>query len=238
MKRWIHASTDNIPHLSEIVPRINSIIFCEDILRQPCIISASEELEDLPDGMDLTDEQALVTLTDEQLSQIETSDVRNFTNPELLNRIARIDKSKLSFNQIQFLKQYNRQNQFIIDENDVKDLIEKLGKCTNISYPGQHWKTNKFALDSSGNLRKSDCLDIIHNLEVGDYVASGNSDNLGYLGNNIIIFEPTEDWKTNTGIVFHDLIIYVKLDIDQTDDITVAIISIHQTTREDSHPYA
>lgn len=87
-------------------------------------------------------------------------------------------------------------------------------------------------------MRKSDCLDIIHSLKVEDYVSSGNSDNVGYLGNNVIIFEPHADWKTNTGIVFHDLIIYVKLDIDEIDGTTVAIISIHQTTDEDPHPFA
>lgn len=236
MKRWLHAA-ERIPHLADIVTQINSIIFCEDVFKQPSIISAGEELDNLPDGIDMTDEQSLVMLTDEQLSELDRADVVNFTNPELLNRIARIDRGKLSLKQIQFLQQYNRQNQFIIDESDVQDLLDKLDQCTNISYPGQHWKTNKFALDRSGNIRKSDCLDIIHDLEVSDYVANANSDNIGYLGNNVIIFEPTVDWKTNTGIMFHDLIVYVKLDIDQTNDVTVALISFHQTTQEDNHPY-
>lgn len=234
MKRYIHSKTSNLPHLSDIITKINFIIICDDISRVPCTISCAEEL---PDGVDLTDEQSLIQLSDEQLNQLEEADIHNFTNVELLNRLARIDIDKLSAKQVAYLKQENRK-QFLITEEDVKQLIAYLKKCNQISYNGAHWKTNKFALNSKGEFRREDCLEVIKNLKVSDYVASSRSNNNEFIGNNVIIFEPVVNWKGNNGIVIRKLILYVKLDIDESSGDTVAIISFHDAAYRDNRPFA
>lgn len=233
MKRLVYSKETLIPHLRDILHQINFINFCENVMRIPCTISCAEEL---PDGVDLTDEQSLITLTDEQLQQLSVQDISNFTNTELLNRLARIDRSKLTLQQRNLLKASNK-NKFIIDEQDVVDLIAKLKACKRISYSGQHVKTNSFALDSNGDFREDDCRNIIKNLKLADYVSSGYSDNDLYLGNNIIIFEPRVNWKANNGMIFKNLLLYVKLDMDLTNNVVVALISLHDTNKEDLHPY-
>ena len=233
MKRFIHA-TERLPHLRDIVDRINFINFCEDITRMPCTISCAEEL---PDGVDLTEEQSLISLTDEQLSELSSIEIKKFTNTELLNRLARIDNSKLSLAQRNLLKQANK-DKFVVDKADVVDLLAKLKACKRISYSGQHVKTNSFALDSNGDFREDDCRNIIKGLKLGDYVSHGYSDHDGFLGNNIVIFEPRVTWRASNGAVFRNLLVYVKLDIDLTNNVAVALISLHDTNKEDSHPYA
>ena len=90
-------------------------------------------------------------------------------------------------------------DKFVVDKADVVDLLAKLKACKRISYSGQHVKTNSFALDSNGDFREDDCRNIIKGLKLGDYVSHGYSDHDGFLGNNIVIFEPRVTWRASNG---------------------------------------
>lgn len=236
MKRYIHAK-EQLPHLSDLIRKISFIVICDDIERMPLTISSSEDV-DLPDGQELTDEQDMITWPDSYLLDLTEEEVHQLTNFELLNRIAKLAKDKLSRKQVVDLQKHNRSAKFIVDEADVENIIEMLKNCKQISYAGFHKKTSRFAVDSEGEFREEDCIKIIRNLKVEDYVTSGHSDNYMFLGNTVIIFQPSTDWTLNNGMTLKDFTIYVKLDIDETTKVAAALISFHDTILDDPHPYA
>ena len=177
----------------------------------------------------------MITWTDKQLSELTEEEIHQFTNVELLYRLARIDKDKLSANQLKLLQDPNSRITFQLSEEDKRKLIESLKKCKNISYDGRHLKTNKFALDSEHNLRVDDCIEILHNLTISDYEENTYSSNGNHLGDNLVVLQPTVKWRTNNGIVFQNLLLYIKLDIDLTDDVTVALVSFHNAEKDRKH---
>lgn len=236
MKRYIHAK-EQLPHLSDLIKKINFIIICDDIEKMPLTISSSESI-DLLDGQELSKEQDMLTWPDKYLLDLTENEVHQLSNFELLNRIAKLSKDKLSRKQVQDLQKHNRTTKFIVDEKDVENVIEMLKECKRISYAGFHKKTSRFAVDSEGEFREKDCIKVIKNLEVADYVISGHSDNYMFLGNTVIIFQPSIDWTLNNGITLKEFTVYVKLDIDESTKLATALISFHDTILNDPHPYA
>ena len=235
MKRLV-CKHENEIHLSDILKRIDYIIICDDLERSPYQISASEDLSDRFDDDDYTNEQFYVTLTDDQLAQIAPEEIHTFTNIELLGRIAKLDVNKLSKQQQQLLKaEYSKK--VVLDKSDVENLIDMLRKCNSISFDGHHLKTLRFLKGEDGKIRSKDCLDIIHQLTIEDYVAHSRSYNRNHIGNNLVIFEPEVEWETVDGTIIEDLKIYVKLDIDETDGHAVALVSMHQAEHADDYPY-
>lgn len=234
MKRLVYSSSD-APHLSDLISRITQIIICNDIDSQPTIINSSEDLDD---DEDMTDEQSMVTWSDEQLMELTRAEVAQLSNFELLNKIARLDRTKLSKSQLQLLQKLNKQKKFIVDKEDVIEVLNLIKRCKDISYLRNHVKTERFATDSNGDFRKDECMQIIKNLTVADYVTSGYSNKGTYLGNNVIIFQPTTTWKLNNGMILKDFTVYIKFDIDESTGNTLALISFHDTILNDPHPYA
>ena len=230
MKRYIRSTETEVPNLFDLINKIDFIVICDDVFRQPSTVSAADELED---GEELTSEQNMITWTDKQLSELSEEEIHQFTNIELLYRLARIDKDKLSAAQLKLLQDPGSRITFKLSEEDKKKLIDSLKQCKNISYDGRHRKTNKFALDSEHNLRVQDCIDIIHHLKYTDYIYNTYSSNGQYLGDNLVVLQPNVTWRANNGMVFHNLTLYIKLDIDLTDDVTVALISFHDAKEDE-----
>lgn len=233
MKRMMH--TSHTIHLSDIVKHIDHIVICEDLSRRPYILSSSVLASN--DEDELTDEQFLITLSDEQLEEIPDRRIHTFTNLELIGRYAKIDPDLLSAEQLERLKsEYS--TKVIIDRKDVEKILAQIQNCNSISYEGQHWKTNKFLKDANGQLRKDDCLDILHQITVEDYIANSRSFNLNHIGNDVIVFEPDAEWETSDGRVLSDIKVYVKLDVDESDGSAIALISMHQAAYDNNYyPY-
>ena len=232
MKRLL-SNSDTELHLSDVVKRIEHIVICEQVITRPYMISCSSDV----DEDELSDEQFYVTLSDDELRSLDPNIIHTFDNIELIGRIAKIDYDLLSVQQKAKLHTaYSAK--VIISEQDVAIILEMIQNCTSISYEGQHWKTNKFLKAADGSLRKQDCLDILHQLTIQDYVANSRSFNLSHIGNNIIIFEPDCDWELADGTILSNIKVYVKLDIDETDGSAAALISMHQAEYEsDRYPY-
>lgn len=220
---------ENRLHLSDVLTKISSIIICEDVMRSPSYISSSTDAEE-------DDESFYISFTDEQLLQLANSEIKRFTNPELLDRLYHAAPDKLTAEQLIILRNWYKRK-VIVDAKDVEKVLELLRACTNIYYANQHAKTNAFALDSDRNLREDECIDIIHQLTLEDYVANSRSVNPSFFGNNLIIFEPQADWTTNEGTVISDLKVYIKLDLDKTTKTAVALISFHGAEYDDVYPY-
>lgn len=233
MKRLSNSSGSTIYlHLTDIVKRIDHIVICEDLTRTPYTVSASENVID--DAF--SNEQFYITFSDSQLLELTAEEIHQFKNIELIGRIAKLDVDLLSAAQLKQLKEaYSKK--VICSKEDVEKILTMIQTCKSVSYDGRHWKTNKFLKDDSGSIRTQDCLDILHQLTIEDYVANSRSYNISHIGNHLIVFEPDDDWETNDGKVLQNLKIYVKLDIDESDQSAVALVSMHIAEHVDDYPY-
>ena len=229
MKRLLKLKSHT--HLSDYIDKISHIIIYNDINSAHSVFSSDDI-----DAEEISDDSFYLYFTDEQLLSLDKKIVQKITNLELLERIAKLNASLLSANQLNYLRD-NLKQKCIIDKNDIQKILNLLKDCKSISYERNHRKTNAFLLDSGGQLKSDECLEIIHNLGVDDYVASSKSYNLKHIGNNIIIFEPDCRWEFDDGTIVEDLTIYVKLDIDETTKFAVALISMHEAGYLDDKPY-
>ena len=226
----------NIPtqHVSEIISNIIHIYVCDDVKKEYVNFASSTVLSS-QDG-DISDDQYYLTFSDDQLLQLSDEDILSISDVQLIARIAKLDRSRLSADQLKSLKD-SLSTKYVIDKSDIEEILFKMKRCNSISYERRHRETNSFLFDSKGNFRAKECLEIIKNLDVEDYVASTKSFNINYLGNNLIIFEPDADWVLSDGSTVYGLTIYVKLDIDESNGNTVALVSMHETEYDSEKPY-
>ena len=92
--------------------------------------------------------------------------------------------------------------------------------CSKINQ-NDYYKTTKFLRQNK--LTLSDCLEIIHSLKVEDYYANTYSTNPDHLNNVLIIFAP-QVVTLSDGRTFDNLIIYLKIDLDETTDEAIALL--------------
>ena len=118
-------------------------------------------------------------------------------------------------------------NKYIISKEEVANVLTKLRNCSKINQ-NDYYKTTKFLRQNK--LTLSDCLDIIHNLKVEDYYANTYSTNPDHLNNVLIIFAP-QVVTLSDGRTFDNLIIYLKIDLDETTDEAIALVSLHKGDR-------
>lgn len=216
-------------HLKDIVKNITNIILYNDVdlayLRNPLKLTEGEDVDDIEDSFEAT----CLSMSDKQLETISDEDLHKITNIELLDRLTKICKNRLSVNQTKLL-QDSYKEKIIIDKEDVRVLIDCIKLCTNITIEDRLKNMgfmNKYKLDLN------DILNIIKNLTINDYYANTRSVNFNHLGNNLIIFEPVI--KLNNELI--QLYIYIKLDIDETTGDTVALVSIHDANKQNTLPY-
>lgn len=234
--RRIIKQPQTLLHLSDIVSNIKHIVIYDDI--EFARFVNVEQCEDVFGGEDINDDDFLYSMTPEGLAHLDLPLIHRITNIQIIEKIAKVDYSKLSDAQKHALKK-ELSKKVVVDKADVESLLSIIRNCDSVSYEFRHKKTNDFLRDNHGNIRKQDCLDILHNLRVEDYVASTKSFNIGHIGNNLMIFEPDADWELSDGVVLSDLTIYVKLDVDETTHDAIALVSMHGLEYpKDATPYS
>ena len=219
-------------HLRDILGVIQYIEFCEDVRRSPRMIAASEDVDD--DFMQMIEDDKLtLTLPDDQLLKLSDERIESIADGELLHRLNRLCPDRLSDEQIKLLRDYYTNSHVDIDEEDIVDFLDKIKSCTHVIYNHKHKKTKEFILDSGKHIRDEDCLAIIKSLTVEDYREGMYAADTDYFGDTLIVFRPYTEWVTNDGQVLTDICIYMKLDIDLTNETSVVLVSFHEAKYED-----
>ena len=239
MKRIINPQSENI---SNVVKRITHIVICEDARVELTSTSisaslfASEEVDNDYDQQEV--DNFYLGADDELIREAVPNIIHKFENVALLRRVAKIDPRLLSATQQKLLQEVFN-TKFTLNRPDVAKILDMVHSCNSISYSYKHKNTNKFLQDSNGTLRLEDCLDILHQLDISDYVSSRYSTDWDYIGDALIVFEPVADWVADDGTTFHDLTIYLKLDVDLTTHDAIALVSMHETKYgRDPRPYS
>lgn len=212
-------------HLRDMIKGIDYFLLFDDI------DNAHYELNEALDEED-TKTISLLGMTDEQLAELKKEDIKEINNVELLYRLAKINRNKLTPEQIEIIEKDAR-NKIVISKEDVEDLLEKFRKCNKIYY-GYPLKTREFLREY--DLTEEDVLYVIKNLTVEDYYANTRNIARWHEGNHLIIFEPS-NVKLENGRELGDITLYIKLDIDETTNNAIAMISFHGAEFDNKLPY-
>lgn len=232
MKRYVRTATD-IPHLSDILKRVVCIKFCDDLNREPTRLEESSRIY-ADESMDdyLPDDNYIMTYNDDQLLGMYNDPelkvkMESLTKPELLVRLRKLCKDNLTPEQLSIAYEYIKNKKVEIDSEGVEKLLERMKKCNNVVYLGSHNDTNIFILDEDGNIRKTDCLDVVKSLTVKNWIDEMNGLDDHYFGDILIVFQTHTDWVDNDGNVQEDLCIYIKVDLNLTSGDAVLIVTMH-----------
>lgn len=219
-------AADNLPHLKDVLKDIKMIYVFDDINHAHSLQGLSEDLEE-------SSEEDLFDWPDDLLLKMPDEDIHSWKSFELLDRMCRLDKNRLSPDQLLFLRNAYSQK-YLLEADDVEALLSKLETC-KLLHIAERLKNTAFI--AKHNLTAEDCLDVIKQLKLQDYVSSTRSVVYSFFGNSLIIFEPT-GVKTSSGKDLGDLTLYIKLDLDASDGEAVVAISFHEAIKKDSNPYA
>ena len=221
--------TESPKHLRDVLKGIDAIYIYNDA-RQAHL---KEGLTESEKEEDFSSDEELLSWPDDKLLELSNEQIHQIRSLELLHRIAMLDKSRLSAEQLQSIQEIYKQK-WLLDEEDVKNIIDYLKDCRRL-YIAERPKNE--SLLRLYDLDVNDCLDIIHDLSAADYIANTKNTHYDYLGNNLIIFEPT-NIQLSDGRDLGDLIIYVKLDLGlEEGDHSTTAVSFHRTNHEDPKPY-
>lgn len=218
---------EKLPHLKDVLKKVSHIVIYNDIndVHFFNFLELTEDVDDIEDS----EEAFYLGLTDEQLKGVKNEKIHTFTNLELLDRICKLDKSKLSAEQISLLREKYKEK-IIVDRDDVEVFIECIKSCKYSSVADR--RKNREFMDKY-DLSEDDAVKLFKSITINDYVNSTRSINKNHFGNNLIVFEPIV--KLNGQKT--PICIYVKIDLDETTGDSIAYISFHDGERKENLPY-
>lgn len=204
------------PHISEIIGRIKYFVYATDGI--DAVFGSSIIYDD-----DMQAEvDALLSLPNERFANVPVDRLQKISDVQVIDRAVHLCKEKLSDEQIDIItREY--QKKYAIKLSDVQEILDKFRHCNDIYLSGYR-KNNEFI--KKYGLTNTDILNIIHSLTVNDYKSNTKDIVYPYLGDVLMIFKKHDvqlPQGSNTSIV-----IYIKLDIDESTDDTIAILSIHE----------
>lgn len=217
MKRYI--KTAQHVHISDIISYISCFVITDNVLNLNW-----SEIHSSDDISNEYDDEYYSTIPDDILIATPKEELSHIDNIYILDRIAKLDKSKLSRDQLNALKREYKKG-YAIDESDCKYLIDLFKGCNRIRI-APNVKNIDFL--SRYELSDKDILAVLHNLNVDDFVASTRSINYNYLGNNLIIAQPSVVIVQDDENIMIGAKLYIKLDIDEISGSCAVFISFHE----------
>lgn len=105
----------------------------------------------------------------------------------------------------------------------LRNILQQIKDCDDIYFIGRECYDNFL---SKYNLKQRDCRYVIKALNIEDYYKNTRSRNWDYFGNDIIIFRK-KDIELPNGNIIKNVLVYIKLDISQSNNDLIAVISFH-----------
>ena len=204
-------------HLRDVIKSIDTIFIYDDVSDYHYFNKDTSLLEE---DEDLTEEDEYLFYSDNMLSKLPEEITKTFTSEELLDRLYRINRDILTPEQINILRKAYKQK-VKIDKSDVKAFLDMIQSCKRVWIPNRP-KNRKFL--SKYNIDADDCISILKTLTVDDYMYNTKSINLNHFGNNLMVFTTSVLIET----VPVDIIVYIKIDVDESDNSSVVAISFHE----------
>lgn len=208
-----------IPHISEIIRKIKYFVYMGP--GSVTIYSSTGMTEE-----EEADVNFYMSLPDEMFKEASAERLQQIKDVNVIDRMVHLCKEKLSQEQKDIIEIEYRKK-YVIGLQDVQNLLDKFKQCNNIYYVG-YAKTKEFIYEYK--LSDQDLLDIVHSLTVKDYKNNTKNIVYPYLGNVLMVFNKRNVIMPNGESTSID--IYIKLDVDESTNDTVALLSIHEVDYE------
>ena len=129
--------------------------------------------------------------TDQELLALKDEVIHAFTNVEMLDRMYRLAKDRLTPDQRRTIETVHRSCSVEVDEKDASNLLAKLAACDYIFATRSAKNANWWNLR---DLRAMDEIvpEIIGQLKATDYVPAANGYNIAHTAANVIRFRPPQ----------------------------------------------
>lgn len=221
MKRYIRASI-----FTDTVKSVSGIYYYDDIHdAKSQSVLASDSVSDEED-QEISDMNDLAS-SDSYLMTLDESHVQKIQNLELIGRIGRLNDSMY-----QMLTQ-DQKMQFAtwaraterMTTSDVAAFLIMLKKCKNVRYAFYYKKNEKFA--QLYGLSETDILEVLQSLTIDNYEENNISYDKRTWYDTYIVFHKN-NVKLSSGKDLGNISIYMKLDVDLTDESTVVYVSFHE----------
>ena len=218
---------EKLPHLKDVLKKVSHIVIYNDTndVHFFSFLELTEDVDDIEDS----EETFYLGLTDEQLKNTNNEKIHTFKNLELLDRIYKLDKSKLSAEQLDLLREKYKEK-ILVDKDDVEVFIECMKSCEH-SLVADRRKNREFM--DKYNLSEDDMVKLFKSVTINDYTNNTKSINKNHFGNNLIIFEPVATLNSQKT----PICIYVKIDLEETTGDSIVYISFHDGERKENLPY-
>lgn len=220
MKIYIKSNSEQIFHITDLFDKIESVVYTDDITTfKRSSIECSEN-------------DIYMDYSDDELLSLPKNELKSITDLDVLDRLRALDRNILTRYQKDLLRDEYK-TKVIIDRSDVIEILNRLKQCNDF-YRTRRDKNKAFEVKH--NMKMQDYLNIIHELSIRDYVTNTKSVDNKYLGNDLIVFIPKRDFTLLNGAKLKDILIYIKIDLTETDD-AIAAISFHDASGDEFKPY-
>lgn len=237
MKIYATAKNNEPQCLADVLKFIMGIRVVDDAAEYPSELAympsslfAAEDIEHDPEYDQQEEDLMHLGYTDEELWELPLDIIHKMQNVDLLVRVGKGHKNLLSREQQRYiediLKVKDRSHNQITDA-DINYMLAKIKSCNKVFYEVHHPKTTKFVSDKKGDIRTAAILRVLKNLTFEDWKYKTRSINYNYLGNTLFIFDPDVSWIDSEGQTKY-LRLYIKLDVDASDGLGVALVSFHE----------
>ncbi len=164
------------------------------------------------------------TYSDTKLLKLNNSQIRGIMDIDTLVRIARLDPSRLTEEQL-LAAEHKLRDKVIIDESDVS-LILDIIKEKNILY----YLPSKDCFYNSNGIRTEDIHNAIKALTIDDFIPSSNDVTPRYIGDVVLTFKPKNPLFIGAKLRIDEPMIQIKVETDRNDYDTMILVLINAPT--------
>lgn len=200
---------------------LDAVILVADVEKASIGVVFASDNAYVADFSNMSDEE-LVALGKDAISYIEDL-------PTII-RIGKIDSELLTFEQKKLVKEFG-ENRLVSQKITVEELIRAIRACSAVQFVSDRSATTKnseFIRDHSG----LSIIDVVKSLEISDYVETRVGGDYGVFCHDLFVFTKAIEYESDDGNNVENLTLYIKLDKDQTDGTTVALVSLHETDHD------
>lgn len=126
---------------------------------------------------------------------------------------------------------------FVLTKNDIVMILEGFKSCKSVVLA--KYRRNLISENlACGEIEKADLLNIVKQLTISDFTKCIPNSNEDHKNDRLIEFITNRPFQLLNGNVLEGVKIYIKINLDESDDEALIAVSFHSTKSYGKHPYS
>lgn len=126
--------------------------------------------------------------------------------------------------------------QFEVTKDDIIKLLQEFKECKSIVLA--KYRRNLISENlGCGDIDKQDLVNIVKQLTISDFTKCMLNSNPDHKDNRLIEFITEKPFKLINGNLLQGVKVYIKINLDESDDEALVAVSFHSTKSYGNHPY-